>query len=105
MAAKTRKQQLEEMLAEDPHDPFLRYGLAMEYVSTGADAEAVRCLHELVAASPDYVPAYLQAGLALVRLGRPEEARAVYRRGIAAAQQQGDQHAWEEMNGLLASLG
>src|SRR5271156_3698584 len=35
MPAKSRKQQIEEMLVEDPDDPFLRYGLAMEYASEG----------------------------------------------------------------------
>ena len=32
------------MLEEEPNDPFLRYGLAMEYVSEGDNESAVRCL-------------------------------------------------------------
>jgi Tfp pilus assembly protein PilF len=105
MPGKTRKQQLQEMLAEEPSDPFLRYGLGMELVSEGNDEEAVRCFHQLLEAAPDYVPAYLQAAQALVRLGRSEEAGALFRRGIAAARSQGDQHAAEEMEGFLARLG
>ena len=70
MTTKSRKQQLEEMLAEDPNDPFLRYGLAMEYVSAGDDAAAAKCLQELIAVTPDYVPAYLQLGQAFLRQGR-----------------------------------
>ena len=54
---------------------------------------------------PDYVAAYQQAGQALVRLGRPPEAQDVLRQGIAVARGQGDQHAAEEMTGLLESLG
>jgi Flp pilus assembly protein TadD len=104
MAGKSRKQQLEEMLAEDPNDPFLRYGLAMEYVSQGDDERAVRCFQELCAAAPDYVPAYHQRGQALVRLGRVDEARAVLQDGIRAAHQGGNAHAEEEMQVLLASL-
>jgi Flp pilus assembly protein TadD len=104
MAGKTRKEQLEEMLAEDPNDPFLRYGLAMEHVSAGDDEQAVRHFRELLTVDANYVPAYQQAGQALVRLGRPEEARDVLRRGIAVAQKQGNPHAGEEMQGLLASL-
>lgn len=104
MTAKTRKQQLEELLAEDPNDPFLRYGLAMEYVSAGNDAEAVRCFRETFTAAPDYVPAYHQAGQALLRLGRPDEARDVLQRGIAVARTQGNAHAAEEMQGLLAGI-
>ena len=44
MAEKSRKQQLEEMLAEDPNDPFLRYGLAMEHAGAGAHEEAANGL-------------------------------------------------------------
>jgi hypothetical protein len=32
MATKSRREQLEEMLADDPDDAFVRYGLAMEHV-------------------------------------------------------------------------
>jgi len=104
MTAKNRKQQLEEMLAEDPHDAFLRYGLAMEYVGEGKDEEAVRQFREMFTITPDYVPSYQQAGQALLRLGRSEEASEVLRRGIAMAQQKGELHAAEEMQGFLASL-
>jgi Tfp pilus assembly protein PilF len=104
MAEKSRKQQIEEMLAEDPHDPFLRYGLAMEHVSSGQDEEAVRCLEDLLRQTPDYVPAYVQAGRALARLGRQDEARAVFRAGIGAARQKGDLHAAGEMEDFLEEL-
>ena len=104
MTGKTRKQQIEEMLAEEPNDPFLRYGLAMECVSEGQDDEAVRCFQELLQQAPDYVPGYMQAGRALVRLGRDDEARAMYRSGIAAARQKRDTHAAEEMQAFLDEL-
>src|SRR5579884_2203784 len=104
MTGKSRKQQIEEMLTEDPDDPFLRYGLAMEYVSAGQDEEAVRCFEELLRMAPNYVPGYMQAGRALTRLNRIEEARAVFQSGIAAAQKQGDRHAAEEMAELLEGL-
>jgi thioredoxin-like negative regulator of GroEL len=104
MSSKTRKEQLQEMLAEQPDDAFLRYCLAMEYVSEGNDEEAVHCFHLIYQASPDYAPAYHQGGQALVRLGRAAEASAVLSQGVAAARRQGDQHAAEEMQGLLDSL-
>ncbi len=105
MSNKSRKQQIEEMLADDPNDPFLRYGLAMEYVSAGDDEGAARCLHELLAADAAYVPAYLQLGQVLIRLGRTDEARTTYRRGIEVAQRQGDGHAAEEMQRFLLEAG
>jgi predicted Zn-dependent protease len=105
MVNKSRKQQIEEMLSDEPNDPFLRYGLAMEHLGEGDDSGAVKCFAELIAVSPDYVPAYLQAGQALIRLGRTEEAREMLERGSQAARGQSDEHAYQEMQGFLTGLG
>jgi thioredoxin-like negative regulator of GroEL len=105
MSGKSRKQQIEEMLAEDPNDPFLRYGLAMEHVSAGDDPGARRCFEELLQVAPDYVPAYLQLGQALIRLGEDGPARQVLQAGIVTARQKGDLHAAGEMEGFLDSIG
>jgi Flp pilus assembly protein TadD len=104
MTAKTRKQQLEEMLAEEPNDTFLHYGLAMEHVSAGDYAAAVERFRKLLEVDAKYVPAYMQGGLALQRLNRDAEARELWQRGIAQARQQGNLHAAEEMQGMLEGL-
>lgn len=104
MATKSRKEQIEAMLAEDPNDTFLRYGLAMEYVSAGDDEAAVRGFRELLELDAKHVAAYMQGGLALNRLGRIDEARDLLLRGSLTAREQGNQHAYEEMRGFLASL-
>jgi predicted Zn-dependent protease len=104
MTAKTRKQQIEEMLAEDPNDPFLRYGLAMEHVSAGDDAAAASCLQDLIVGNPDYVPAYQQLGQTLLRQGRSPEARQAWIQGVKAAQKMGNLHARDEMQGFLDNL-
>jgi tetratricopeptide (TPR) repeat protein len=105
MSGKTRKEQLEELLELDPDDSFVRYGLAMEHVSAGQDEEAMRYLRELIRRDPEYVPAYLQAGRALIRLGEDDEARTTLRTGITVATRKGDEHAAGEMTGFLESLG
>ncbi len=102
--AKSRKEQIEEMLADDPNDPFLRYGLAMEYASAGDDAAALRCFQELIQVAPDYVPAYVQAGQFCARMNREDEAKALYRTGIDVARKKGDEHAAGEMEGFLMGL-
>jgi predicted Zn-dependent protease len=104
MNDKNRKQQIEEMLAEDPNDPFLRYGLAMEYVSAGDEAGAVKCLQDLIAVAPEYVPGYQQLGQILARLGRSAEARQAWSQGVQVAQKVGNQHASEEMQGFIDSM-
>jgi hypothetical protein len=98
--------QIEALLAEDPDDAFLRYGLAMEHAGAGDDATCAEMLRDLIArtAANPYVPAFLQAGQALVRLDRIPEACDVLRQGIAAAHQAGDTHAQGEMQGLLDSI-
>jgi predicted Zn-dependent protease len=98
--------QIEALLADDPADPFLRYGLALEYASAGDDATAARLLRELIDSTPDqpYVPAFLMAGQVLNRLGRVAEACDVLRKGIEAARTVGNDHARGEMEGLLISI-
>ena len=104
MTGKSRKEQIEEMLAEDPHDPFLRYGLAMEYRNSGDLERAVGEFRALVAVNPDYAPAYYQGGQTLERMGRAEEAREMYREGVEVTIRNGDQHARSEMQAALDLL-
>ena len=104
MTDKSRKEQIEEMLAAEPGDAFLLYALAMEYVSAGDDEAALAEFNRLLTDSPDYVPGFLQAGQALIRLGRHGEARSILQRGIDVARRTGDDHAAEEMAEFLHSL-
>lgn len=101
--------QIEALLADEPNDPFLRYGLAMEYSGQGDDSTAVTLLRELIALDParPYIPAFLMCGQALVRLGKEGEAVEVLKRGIDAAARAGTPdalHARGEMQGLLATV-
>ena len=104
-----RMEQIEAMLVEDPDDAFLRYGLAMEHASAGDDASCVAVLRDLIqrGETSPYIPAYLQAGQALVREDRIGEACEVLKAGIAAAERVGTadaMHARGEMQGLLGSI-
>lgn len=104
MTAKSRREQIEAMLAEEPNDPELRYMLAMDFVSAGDDGGAARCFEDLIRVAPTYAPAYHQGARALQRLGRNADARSMLTRGIPVAQGQGDHHAAGEMSELLQSL-
>jgi hypothetical protein len=99
----SRREQLEAMLADDPTDHFLRYGLALELEAAGEHERSLELLtglqHEL------YVPAFFMAGQQLTKLDRIDEARSVLRQGIATADQVGDTHAAGEMREFLTSLG
>jgi len=91
-------------IEKSPSDPFPRYGLAMEYKTRGAHAEAWAVFEELIQKFPDYVPTYLMAGGTLVSLGRKDDAAATYRQGIDVASRRGDQHARRELEGALAEI-
>jgi len=104
MGTLSRKQQILDLLLEEPNDPEPRYMLAMEYASEGDDAEAVRCFEELIAVAPNYPAAYHMGARALVRLNRIAEAQALLQRGIPAALAQGNTHAAGEMQELMESL-
>ena len=100
----TRLAQLEAQLADDPTDPFLRYGVALEHESGGDSKTAADKLASLIADSPDYVPAYLMGGQILAKLGREMEACDVLRLGVTQAKSAGNEHAAGEMAALLATL-
>jgi Tfp pilus assembly protein PilF len=105
MSGKSRREQIEEMLRDGAEDDgFLRYCLAMEYKSEGDSARAVTCFRDLLKQTPDYVPGYLQLGQLLNQIGEEDDAKAVYREGIAVARKKGDAHAEGEMSSFLAML-
>lgn len=105
MSGPTRREKIEAMLRDGVEDDgFLRYGLAMEYKSEGDTSKALESFRALLSHTPDYVPGYLQLGQLLNQLGDEEEAKQVYRDGIAVAQRKGDTHAAGEMAGFLALL-
>ncbi len=102
---KTRRQVLEEFVEQSPNDAFSRYGLAMECVSSGDPAAAIRQFDALLEQHSDYVPAYLMYAQLLARESRPGDAKQILSKGIAAAAKKGDQHAASEMETLLSELG
>ena len=101
---KSRREVLEQFVAEKPGDAFARYGLALECVKLGDDSAAAGHFHKLLEANPNYVAGYFQFGQFLARLGRLEEARKLLSDGIVVAQKAGDVHARDEMQAALTLL-
>jgi thioredoxin-like negative regulator of GroEL len=106
MAEKSKRRlMLQTSLAEDPADPFLRYGLAMQCLREGDIEEGRQRLAELIADRPDdQVAAYQQLGQSYAETGETEAARAVLMAGIAKARAAGDTHAAAEMEQAIAVL-
>jgi len=103
--ADNRLEILKNLVAQNPSDSFSRYGLAMAHASAGDYAQAVEEYRKLLEINPQYVAAYYHSGQALEKLGKREEAREIYRRGIDASTQTGDTHARSELEAVLELLG
>jgi tetratricopeptide (TPR) repeat protein len=103
-AQKSRREMLEQFVAQKPADAFARYGLALECVKLGDDHAALAHFQRLLETSPEYVAGYLHYGQLLSRLGRLDEARRILSDGIVVAQKTGDMHARDEMQAALTLL-
>ena len=93
------------MVEQDPAGAFGRYGLAMELVNTGDLAAAVDQFTALLEHNPNYAAGYFHAGQTLEKLGRIEEAKTLYRKGIEVTGTTGDSHTQSELQGALNMLG
>ena len=87
-----RIRQFEEVLAMDPDDPVVRYGLGQLLADADRHGEAVPHLREAVRLKPDYSACYHLLGLCLEKTGDPAVAREVYEKGTEVAREQGDLH-------------
>lgn len=101
---KSRRETLEQFLANKPEDAFARYGLALECVKLGDDQAAAEQFRKLLETHPAYVAGYFQFGQLLARVGKVEEAKKLLSDGVVVAQKAGDMHARDEMQAALTLL-
>jgi tetratricopeptide (TPR) repeat protein len=95
---------LKQMVAQDSNNTFARYGLAMEYAKSGQYQQAVEEFRALIEKDATYSAAYYHGGQALENLGRIEEARTIYEKGIEASTRKGDLHTRSEIEAALNLL-
>ncbi len=101
----SRREKIESMLVDEPHDVFLRYALAMEMEKAGEIEPALKVHAELVAEQPPHIASYFRSAQILADQNQIEPARAFLRDGIDAARAAKDFHAAAEMGEMLSSLG
>jgi len=95
--------QLLKFLEEDPNDPFIIYGIAMEYSKSDFE-KGMEYFNRLLNHHPDYVPTYYHAGKLLEKLGKADEAIAVYKKGMDISRGVGNHHAHTELQSALNQL-
>lgn len=100
----TRLETLLALLQQHPEDPFVRYGVAMEYKNQNQWEASHRIFEELAIRHPAYVPQYLMHGHVLEQLQRLPEAQAVYQKGLQEAQRAGQTHAAHELQAAKEAL-
>ena len=101
---KSRREILEEFVAQDPDESFSRYALALELEKEKRIPEAVEQLREVISRDPGYTAAYQQLGRLLGQSGLMDDARDIYRRGIEAAGAAGDHRSATEMQDALEMI-
>lgn len=102
--ATNRLEVLKAMVSANPKDSFARYGLAMEYANAGQLEQAVAEYRALLEHNETYAAGYFHGGQALEKLGRPDDARKLYEKGIEVTRRTGDAHARSELQAALDLL-
>ncbi len=100
-------EQLEKLLAADPGDAFLLYGMAQEHAKAGGTAghsKAVDFYDRCLAADPMYCYAYYHKARSLEAMNKRDAALATLKDGLKAAKSAGDSHAASEIAALLDEL-
>ena len=92
------------MVEQSPADSFARYGLAMEYVCSGELEAAMVEFGHLLSFNPGYAAGYFHGGQTLEKLGKIEEAREIYKKGIEITSASGDDPTRSEVLGALQML-
>lgn len=95
---------LMELLNESPDDAFLRYAVALEYVSRNDDDTALQYFTELKEQHADYLPMYYQLGKLYERKQKTDLAIQTYEEGMVVAMHQKDMHTRSELQSALDDL-
>jgi len=91
-----------QMLATDPGNTMVMFGLAKEFEKAGRDEELIETLNRYLEAAEDEGNAFGMLAGAYERTGQRDKARDAYQRGIETAQRHGHPGMAEEYRMTLA---
>lgn len=98
-----RIQVLKDFIQKEPNDPFNKYALAMEYVTTDPK-QAEILFDKLISDHPEYLPTYYQAAHLFWELGKFERALEVFEKGIELAQSQNNSKTLAELKNAFQNF-
>ena len=99
----SRIEVFEQMLAGDPANTMVMFGLAKEYEKAGDDAKLIETLERYLDAADDEGNAYGMLASAYQRAQQSDKARETYQRGIEVATAHGHPGMAEEYRQILES--
>lgn len=95
---------IKEFLLANPKDNFLRHALALEYIKAGDAAGARELFEAILIEFPDYIGSYYHLAKLLEQMGDRQLAIEWYEKGMAAAKNAKDQHAYNELQSAYEDL-
>jgi|SRR5215472_4197644 len=101
--ATTRIEIFEQMLAGDPTNTAVLFGLAKEYEKAGENSKLIETLERYLAAADDEGNAYGMLASAYERTNQPDKARVTYERGVEASMAHGHPGMAEDYRQILAT--
>lgn len=99
----SRIEVFEQMLASDPANTMVLFGLAKEYEKAGDDSKLIDVLDRYLAASDDEGNAYGMLARAYERAEQRDKARETYQRGMEVATSHGHPGMAQEYKSILES--
>jgi len=101
--SQSRIEIFEQILAADPSNAAVLFGLSKEYEKAGDDAKLIETLERYLATADDEGNAYGMLAAAYKRSGDADKARSTLQKGIDTAQAHGHPGMAEEFRMTLAS--
>ncbi|MFY7899503.1 MAG: hypothetical protein ACOVNY_04910 [Chitinophagaceae bacterium] len=100
----SRIEQLLDFLKANPKDNFVRHALALEYIKIGEDLKARILFEEILFDSPNYIGSYYHLAKLLEKLEHTDLAIEWYEKGMKAAKEAKDNHAYNELQAAYEDL-
>ncbi len=100
----SRTEIFRRLLEKDPNNPMVLFSLGSELFKEKNYLEAWEYLARAVENKPDYSVAYRMLGRAHYEIGEDDEARRVFARGGAVAQENGDLQTVKEIDVFMRRL-
>jgi Tfp pilus assembly protein PilF len=97
-------EKLKNFLSQSPDEPFLKHALALEYIRLGNRPEARKLFLEILTRDPSYIGTYYHLARLLEQAGESADAKIWYEKGMLAAKQAGDIHAYNELQAAYEDL-